>query len=174
MAVVAGDQPLIDPVMERLGEIGFDVLVAPETKLGHGCLQQVRLNSRRMDGVAVNATYVVLDVFRAQEVRVLLPELMAAQAAFGGLFARQPGKADDLVGFRGPSRGLAGPVAGLASLPLRSLMFRERGFPVWALVITGCHLLMTRFAGLRAHVLRRIDRLICLFDRSVFLGVLLF
>src|SRR5215472_11588831 len=83
VAVVAGNQPLIDPVMERFGEFGLDLQVASETKLRHGCLQQASLDPGRMDGVAVDATDVVLDVLGAQEVRMLLSEFVAAQAAFG-------------------------------------------------------------------------------------------
>src|SRR5215470_5625491 len=83
VAVVAGNQALINPMMERLGEIGFDVQVASEAKLRHGGLQQPRLHTGRMDGVAVDATDVVLDVLRAQEVRMFLPEFVAVQAAFG-------------------------------------------------------------------------------------------
>ena len=83
VAVVAGNQPLIDPVMERLGEIGLDLQVAAETQLGHGGFEQARLDAGCMDRVAVDATDVVLDVLRAQEVRVLLSEFMAAQTALG-------------------------------------------------------------------------------------------
>src|SRR5262249_41940067 len=83
VAVVAGNQSLIDPVMERLGEVGLDLQMASETKLRHGCLQQPRLDSGCMDGVAVDAAHVVLDVLRAQEVRMLLSKFVTAQAALG-------------------------------------------------------------------------------------------
>src|SRR5215472_45245 len=61
-------------------------------------------------------------------------------------------------------------MAGLASLPLRSLMLGQRGLPVRALVIAGADLLVTSLAGVGSDILRRIDWLVGFFYRR---GVLL-
>src|SRR5215831_17754623 len=62
-------------------------------------------------------------------------------------------------------------MAGLASLPLRPLMFGQRGLPVRALVIAGSDLLVASLAGVGSDVLRRIDRMVRFFYRR---GVPLF
>src|SRR5215469_2049864 len=63
VTIVAGDEPLVDPVMEGFGEIRLDLQVAGVAELGHHCLQQPSLDSGSMNRVAVDATYIVLDVF---------------------------------------------------------------------------------------------------------------
>src|SRR5947209_12425458 len=80
MTITAGDQAFIDFVMKRLGKIGFHIEMAGIAELRLGSLQQLRLYLGRMNTMTIDAADVVLDMFRAQEVCVLLAKLMAAQA----------------------------------------------------------------------------------------------
>lgn len=78
VAVIAGDQPFVDAMVERFGKVGFDLQVAGVAELRHDRLQQPRLDSGRMNAVTVNAAHVVLDMFGTEKIGVLLPELMTA------------------------------------------------------------------------------------------------
>ena len=78
VAVVAGDEPFVDAMMERFGKVGFDLQVAGVAELRHDVFQQPRLDSGRMNAVTINAANVVLDMLGAEKIRVLLPELMTA------------------------------------------------------------------------------------------------
>jgi len=157
VAVVAGGETLA--AMERFG-VGLDFLVARITQLGHRRFQQPGLDSGFVNAVAIEAANVVLDVFRAQEVRVFLPKLVASHAALQRFFSGERAWADDLIGIGRLRVGLSWPMASLASLPLRPLVFGWRGLPMRPLDVFGRNLLVAGLAGLGAYILRGIHWLI--------------
>src|SRR5262245_2926920 len=83
VAIGAVDQALIHAMMKRLGEIRFHVLVAAEAQLRLRDFEELCLNLRRVNGVAIHAADVVLQMLRAQKICMLLAKLVAAKAALG-------------------------------------------------------------------------------------------
>ncbi len=83
MAVAARKQTFIHLVMKWLGEIRLYVQMAGVAELRLGQLQQLRLDLRRVDGMAIHTTNIIFDVLRTEKISVLLPEFMAAKAALG-------------------------------------------------------------------------------------------
>ena len=68
-------------MVERLGEIGFNIEMAGVAKLWFLRLQEPGLHLWCVNGMAINAPDIILYVLGAQKVRVLLAKFMAAQAA---------------------------------------------------------------------------------------------
>ena len=79
--------------------------------------------------MAIYATYIVLEVLRAQEVGVFFPKFVTAQAALRRLLSRKARKADDLIGIRGLCVFLSWSMAALTSLPLNAVLVMQC-FPV--------------------------------------------
>src|SRR5580765_4640096 len=130
MAIAADQQAFIHAMVIGLGKIGLDFEVAAITQGGLRGLQKLAVDLGRMHRVAINATHVVLQMRGAEKIGMLFPELMASQAALGGLLARQAGKADDLVRIGGLSVGFARSMAGFTTLPLRTMALVQHGLPV--------------------------------------------
>lgn len=87
---------------------------------------------------------------------MLLAELVAFQAALARFFARERLEAHDLCNITAAfDVSFTGAVAGLASLILRAAMI-DSGLPVRTVVVGLAYLLVTRLAGIGAHVQRRI------------------
>src|SRR5689334_16650815 len=113
-----------------------------------------------MRGMAVNAAYVVLQMFRAQEVCVLLAELMAAQTALARLLARECLEADDLRNIAaGFSVRFARSVTRLATLILHATMIQRR-LPVWTVVVALGDVVVAPTARIGARIERCIARII--------------
>src|SRR5262249_53657927 len=112
VTVGAKDQPFVHAMVKRLGENRLHFQVAGVAKGRLPRLEQLPVDFGSVDGVAVHTSHVVQQVRRAQEVRVLLAEFVAAQAAPRRLLAGKAGETDDLVrigGFRmGFSRAMTG------------------------------------------------------------------
>ena len=83
VAIAAGHKTFIHFVVEWLGEIRLYIKMAGVAKLRLRSFKQLGLHFGRVNGMAINATDIVLYVLRAQKVRVLLAKFMAAQAALG-------------------------------------------------------------------------------------------
>jgi hypothetical protein len=83
VAITARNQPFIYTMMERFGKVGFSLQMTGETELRLRRFQQLLAHFGGMNGVAVIATNVVLDVLRAKKIRVFLAELVAGQATLG-------------------------------------------------------------------------------------------
>ena len=115
-------------------------------------LKQLPLYVRVVYGVAIDATYVVSEMLRAQEVSVFFSKLMAAQAPLGRLLSRQPGKTDDLLRISGLCVFLARPVAAFTALPLYAVLVMQC-LPMRSLVEGLSNLFMASFAGLCADIL---------------------
>jgi len=81
MTIAAGQKPFIHFVVKWLGEIRFDIKVAGVAKLRLLHFQEPGLHFWRVNGMAINATDIILYVLRPQKVRMLLAKFMAAQAA---------------------------------------------------------------------------------------------
>jgi hypothetical protein len=81
VAIAAGQKTFIHFVVEWLGEIRFDIKMAGVAKLRLLHFQEPGLYFWRVNGMAINAPNIILDMLRAQKVRVLLAKFMAAQAA---------------------------------------------------------------------------------------------
>ena len=145
--------------MEWFG-VSLDFLVARITQLGHRRFQQPGLDSGSVNAVAIEAANVVLEVFRAQEVRVFLRKLVATHAALRRFFSGERAWADDLIRIARLRVSLAWPMASLASLPLGPLVFGQRGLPMRPLIEFGPKLLVAALAGLGAYILRGIHGLI--------------
>src|SRR5215468_347638 len=109
-----------------------------------------------MDGVAIQATNVVFQVLRAQEVGMLFTKFMTAEASPGSFLAREAGKADDLGRIGRFRMFLAWPVTSFAALPLRTRMFGQFRLPMRSLTEALELFFVAGFAGVRAHILRRI------------------
>jgi len=107
-----------------------------------------------MNRVTIVAADVVLYVRRTKEVGVFLARFMAAQAAFRCLLRRQTGETDNLAGIRRFSVFLDGAVASFTTLPLRSLVLGESGFPVGTFVIALGDVLMAGLTRVSPHILR--------------------
>src|SRR5215831_4711184 len=109
----------------------------------------------------------------AEKVGVLFSELVAGQAALGGFFPRERSKPDDLIRISRLSVGLSRPMAGFATLPLGSLVLVQRCLPVRPLVVAFGLLFVACFAGLSAHVLRRVNGLMDLRFLALLLAAIL-
>ena len=81
VAIAAVNEPFIHFVVKGLGEIGTHIFVARIAQKWLRGLQQLGLHFGSMNGMAINAADSVLYVLGAHEIRVLLAEFMAAQAA---------------------------------------------------------------------------------------------
>lgn len=79
VAAAAGYKPFIHLVVKRLGEIRPNIEMAGVAKLWLLRFQELGLYFRAVNGMAVNAADIILQVLRAQKVRVLLAKFMAAQ-----------------------------------------------------------------------------------------------
>ena len=86
VAITAFHQTFIHPVVERLGEIWLYIKMAGVTQLRLCGDEQFLLHPGRMNGVAINAPDIILNVFRAEKVGVLLIKLMASEAAPGRIY----------------------------------------------------------------------------------------
>src|SRR5579859_1828948 len=153
VATLAAHQALVDLVVKRLGEIGFHFQVTGVAKRWGRGAQQFLLNLGMVYGVAIHATHIVLHVLGAQEVGMLFAKLVAPQATLRRLFARQAGKADDLIRIGGLGMGFSRPVTGLATLPLRPLVLGHRSLPVGAPVEAFAHIFVAGFTGVRSDIL---------------------
>ena len=78
VAAAAGHKSFIHFVVKRLGEIRPNIEMAGVAKLRLLRLQKLSLNFWSMDGMTVNAANIILHVLRAEKVRMLLAEFMAA------------------------------------------------------------------------------------------------
>src|SRR5215469_6018777 len=91
---------------------------------------------------------------------MLLSELVALEAHLGGFFARKAGQANDLVGIARLGVCLPRTVTRFAALILRAIVFDQGRLPMRSFVVTRSHLLVAGLAGLGAHVLRAVDRML--------------
>lgn len=78
VAVGAIDQAFIHPMVEGLGEIRLHFLVAGVAQSRLRGFQQLPVDLGRMDGVAIHASHIVLEVLRTKKIAVLFAELVAA------------------------------------------------------------------------------------------------
>src|SRR5262249_44467537 len=83
VTIGAQNQAFIDAVMERLGEIRLGLQMAAVAQSRLSRLEQLPVDFRGVNRMAIHAADVVLEVRRTQEVRMLFTELMASQAALG-------------------------------------------------------------------------------------------
>src|SRR5690349_18911349 len=97
MAVAAVNQAFIYTMVERLGKIRLDFLMAAVTQGRLRSLQKLAIDLGRVHGMAIHAAYVIFQMLRAEEIGVLFAELMAAEAALGRFLTRQRAKTDDLL-----------------------------------------------------------------------------
>ena len=162
-------------MVEGLGEIRFHFQMAAITERGQGRLQKLLLNLGMVYGVAIDASYIILQVLGPQEVGMLFAKLVATQATLGRLFTGQAGEADDLGRICRLGMFFARTMTSLASLPLRALVLGYGRLPVRTSVKTLTRVFMAGLAGIGPHVLRRIDFVIVGFLGSNILrrGVLL-
>src|SRR5690349_6228427 len=122
--------------------------------------------------MAVHAADVVLEVLRAQEIRVLLAEFVAAQATLGRFLPPQGVQADNLGWIAGLGVLFARAVTSFAALPFLSSMFRKRRLPVRTLVIPFRYILMAGLAGFGADILRCVHgRMVSGFGRFLLFGL---
>ena len=152
MAIGACQQALIYPMMHGFGKLGSYFLVAAiaEHRLGH--FEQCTLHLCVMRRMAVDASYIVLQVFRTQEVRVLFTKLMTVQTALTRFLPREQIKANNFGNV--PSTvnvSLSGTVASFTSLILHTAVI-EHGFPVGTVIVALANLIMARSAGIGAHI----------------------
>jgi len=173
VAIGAVDQALIHAMVERLGEIRLDFQMAAVTQGRLRRLQKLAIDLGRVHRMAVHAPNVVFQVLGAEKVGVLFSELMAAQAALGGFFARERGKPDDLFRIGRLCVRLARPMAGFTALPFRTVALVQRGLPVRPLVVTFGLFFVAGFAGLSAHVLGRVNGLLALRFLALLLATIL-
>jgi len=169
VALGAGGETLA--AMERFG-VRLDFLVARITQLGHRRFKQPDLDSGSVNAVAIEAANVVLEVLRAQEVRVFLRKLVATHTALRRFFSGELAWVDDLIRIARLRVSLAWPMTSLASLPLGPLVFGRRGLPMRPLIESGRNLLVAAHAGLGAYILGRINGLIRVLVTGVACGFL--
>lgn len=86
VAVSAVDQPFLHSMMSGLGKIRlhFDMAAIAQCRLR--CSQKGVVDCGRMYGMAIRATYIVLQVLRAQEIGMFFAKFMAAKTPFRSLF----------------------------------------------------------------------------------------
>ena len=144
-------------MMEGLGEIRLHFQMAAITERGQGRLQKLLLNLGMVYGVAIDASYIVLQVLGTQEVGMLFAKFVATQTTLGSLFTRQAREADDLRRICGLGMFFTRTMTSLAALPLGALVLGESCFPVRTSVKALTRVLMAGLAGIGPHVLRRID-----------------
>jgi hypothetical protein len=164
VAIAARHQAFIDAMMFRLGKIRFNVSMAAVAQFGLTRDKQ-RMSPRgrigMVDGMATKTADTVPEMGRAQEVLMAFRLLVTGQAALARLLGAQFGKSNNFAGITARVYVcFSGAMAGLAALPLRTLVFTHFCLPVRAPIITGGFGLMARFASVSANVQGRVRRLI--------------
>lgn len=76
VAISASNQPFVDSMMKRLGELWLDLVVASVTKHGLRDGEKSAFHSGMMRRMTIDAAHIVLEVFRAKKVGVLFPEFV--------------------------------------------------------------------------------------------------
>jgi hypothetical protein len=157
VAIGALDQFFINPMMEGLGEVGFDFGMASVTQLRLRLHQQVLRFFVMMRRVAIQAIHVVALVGGAQKVAVLLSVLMAGEAGGADLIRRGGLERDDFRGIAARLHmRLARAVAGFA-LPYgsRGIALIKCNLPVGRGGKVFVEFRVAVFAALRADIARQ-------------------
>jgi hypothetical protein len=128
MAIAAGHQTFVDAVVKRLGEVRLHFQVAGVTERELRLFQHGFFDYGLVDGMAVEATDVVLPVRGAKEIALFFAVGVTSEPARIGFPLRHALKGEYL-GFVAAAFhvGLAGAVAGFAAMPLRSSLGVQRG-----------------------------------------------
>lgn len=123
VAVGALEQPLVDLMMHRLGELAADIGMAGVAESWLRSFEQADLLLWSMHGVAAEAANFAFRVSGAKEVVVIAVKLVATQAALICFFRRGDGEAEDLgLISAGVYVGLAWAMAAFAGGWLRSFV----------------------------------------------------
>ena len=155
VAVAAGDEPFIYPMVVRAGKLGAGRGMATVAKFGLGLDQQLALSLGVMLTVAIEAADIVAGVSGRAKVLLLVGLTMALETAPAGFRTRQSRETDDhgFVAARHMHRTRT--VAGLTAVAiLLEGLKMGRAFEVLFV-----NVLMTRQASVRAGILRRTGRL---------------
>ena len=157
MAIVALNQPLGNPVVEGSSELRANILVAGVTKVRRLGLHQELVFLGVMGVVAIDAGDAVGQVYGAIVTTVLIGVLVTAEAARAGFLGSGVLKGEDL-GFIATAVDVcfAWTVAGLTTMPLRTLMGLELGIQggreVGSLLETRRDFIMARLASIGADI----------------------
>jgi hypothetical protein len=153
VAIAAGHQSLIHPVMFGLGEIRFHALMTAVAQCRLSGHQQIMRYLGSMNGMTCGASHAVCQVFRLHEVLMTFGLLVAVQAALTRLPGAQLIEKNDLGDVSAPIyMRFTGPMAAFASLPLRTFMFSRFSAPVRSAIIALSFSLVTSLACVCAYV----------------------
>ena len=78
VAISASNQPFVDSMMKRLGELWLDLVVASVAEHGLRDGEESAFHSGMVRRMTIDATHIVFEVFRAKEVGVFFAEFVAA------------------------------------------------------------------------------------------------
>jgi hypothetical protein len=132
VAVAALDQPFIDAMMKRPVELLLHLDMAGVAELRLLLFHEELAVFGVVGIVTVGATNVVLQMRGAPKVTVFLAVLMAIEASCANLARGSVFESENLGGIATSFHvGLAGTMAGFASLPCGAALGIERGYKVW-------------------------------------------
>ena len=161
VTVVALEQSFVDAVMKWPGELRADIQMAAVAKFGRRIFQQALGFFGMVRGMAIDAGNAALQVSGAARIVLLVTALVAIQAARADLCGRGVLKGKDFRDIPAAIHMfLAGPVACLATVPLRTGVRIElgvhRGGEVRGACKVGVKFLVAGLAGIRADVQSRV------------------
>jgi hypothetical protein len=147
MAVAAGDQTFVHPMVEWPRKQRFHIEVATVTKLRLRILEEPAFLLGLVNGVAVETPHIVLHVLGTHEVTVFFTEFVAIETTAAGIRSFHVFESDD---FRDVATtidvGLSRTVTRFATLPFHTASLFKRRFPVRPLVVTLVLLTVARRA----------------------------
>jgi hypothetical protein len=157
MAVAAGNQTFVHPMVEWPRKQRFHIEVAAVTKLRLRILEEPSFLFRLVNRVAVEAAHIVLHVLGTHEVAVLFTELVTIKTAAAGIRRFHVFESDD---FRNIATaidvGLSRTVTRFATLPFHTALLFKHCFPMRPLVVTLVLLTVARRAYVTPNVKRGI------------------
>jgi len=162
VAIAALNEPFVDAMVERHGEFGFLVEMAPVAKHWLGFHQQEVLRRRVVRRVAGNATHVVLRVDRVDLIHVRGAAGVADHAAIVDFLGGSVVEGEDFCDVAAAGNvSRSWTVARLASLMGWAAFGIQRGFPVRRFLPSAVDIGVAGLANFGAHIVRRCAGILC-------------
>lgn len=153
VAIGTAHQFFIHAMVEGLGKLGGNFLMASVTKLRLRLAQNEFLCCGMVGRVAINAADVAGFVRRAQKIAVLLSVLVASEAVAGDVFGSDTAKRKDLCRIAGLGVLAAGPVAAFTSISFSYGLAAERNLAMRSGIEGGVSIGVAFFAPRGANII---------------------
>jgi hypothetical protein len=147
MAVAADDQTFVHSMVVWPRKQRFHIEVAAVTELRLRILEEPAFLFRLVNGVAVEATHIVLHVLGTREVAVLFTEFVTIETVAAGIRRFHVFESDDFRDVAAAiDMGLSRTVTRFATLPFHTASLFKHCFPMRPLVVTLVLLTVARRA----------------------------